>query len=206
MEVDLPAASAVMSDSTMSSGEYCSCGSVQLQLSQASCCGALISNAYTPWHGGMSRCSAYDGDEAAARSRVEVACPKPAGTAFDCLLEHAQAAPMRSTCQVHVPVLQKKSSAQAHVAVEQPGARVVGDEVQAAGGAAQRADAVGVAPLIPDHVAVPVDAVQVQRVALHAQHGLCLVVIPRSETGPLQCSSSSAAGRVAWPTALKGPR
>ena len=60
------------------------------------------------------------------------------------------------------------------MAVEQPGARVVGDEVQAARRAAQRADAVGVAPLVAHHVAVPVDAVQVQRVALRSIDSVCL--------------------------------
>ena len=65
-----------------------------------------------------------------------------------------------------------------HVAVEQPGARVVGDEVQAAGGAAQGAHAVGVPPLFPHHVAVSVDAVQVRRVALRAQVGHALRSVP----------------------------
>ena len=54
------------------------------------------------------------------------------------------------------------------MAVEQPGARVVGHKVQASRCAAQSADAVGVAALVPHHVAVPVDAVQIQRIALQA--------------------------------------
>ena len=56
----------------------------------------------------------------------------------------------------------------AHVAVEQPGARVVGDKVQTPGRAAQGADAVRVSAAILHHVAVPVDAVQIQQVTLRA--------------------------------------
>lgn len=77
-----------------------------------------------------------------------------------------------------------------HVAVEQPGARVVCDQVQAAGRAAQGADAVGVAALVLHHVAVPVDAVQVQDAALRA-FAPCVVVFLRPASIPLDCDPAS---------------
>ncbi len=51
--------------------------------------------------------------------------------------------------------------------VEEPGAWVVCDEVDAARRAAESAHAVGVPPLIVHHVAVPVNAVHVVHIALH---------------------------------------
>ena len=57
------------------------------------------------------------------------------------------------------------------MAVEEPGARVVGDEVDAARRAAERAQAVGMPPLIVHHIAVPVNAVKVERITLRRSTG-----------------------------------